>query len=620
MSTTDRPPNKDNATGDPRVRIPPSTSPLLSGDAVNHSYIPSRNLVEPDVSQYSHSPVSSLKNIDGGSKSRHKSFNSNVAAKPSFSGANGSDNARKTVLLQPHDGKKFRLHPKSSLRKQRSPDLYRELAECRESKNNVLDLSHCELQQLPNGIFDDLPGLTELYLYTNKLTSLPASIGQLAHLRRLSIQQNMLARLPKEMAKLTGLEVLDLRHNRLEGNLPECLPSLKQLKSLFLKFNKLSNISGIENLKHLTCLVLGQNSLKNDLPDVIGQLTCLTTLDLSNNQITSLPENIGNCTALKSLNLQHNQLQRLPNSIGNLRNLSKLSIKYNQLVEIPQSLANCVLLDEFNVESNQLSSLPDELLLSLPNLVNITLSRNHFTDFPTGGPGQFKNCISLNVDYNQITTIPQSIFSEATRLNRLNLCDNNITCLVPSDLHHPSSVVELNLGSNRLTSLPAEIGELQHLEVLELNFNQLRVLPDEITKLSKLRILGLDSNELESLPEDLSGLVSLQELNVLSNRLTTFPRSVENLPKLKVIKAGENDIQRLPPELGNMSALQELHLNDNLNLNSLPVELSLCKNLKILSLENCPLRDIERNVVEGGSAMIIYFLQQVIQFRHQTAV
>ncbi|TGZ64578.1 hypothetical protein CRM22_006302 [Opisthorchis felineus] len=615
MSTTDRPPNKDNATGDPRVRIPPSTSPLLSGDAVNHSYIPSRNLVEPDVSQYSHSPVSALKNIDGGSKSRHKSFNSTVAAKPSFSGANGSDNARKTVLLQPHDGKKFRLHPKSSLRKQRSPDLYRELAECRESKNNVLDLSHCELQQLPNGIFDDLPGLTELYLYTNKLTSLPASIGQLAHLRRLSIQQNMLARLPKEMAKLTGLEVLDLRHNRLEGNLPECLPSLKQLKSLFLKFNKLSNISGIENLKHLTCLVLGQNSLKNDLPDVIGQLTCLTTLDLSNNQITSLPENIGNCTALKSLNLQHNQLQRLPNSIGNLRNLSKLSIKYNQLVEIPQTLANCVLLDEFNVESNQLSSLPNELLLSLPNLVNITLSRNHFTDFPTGGPGQFKNCISSRISSSRNMSYGRTLSYRMTTTAYGFRFPSPV-----SDLHHWSSVVELNLGSNRLTSLPAEIGELQHLEVLELNFNQLRVLPDEITKLSKLRILGLDSNELESLPEDLSGLVSLQELNVLSNRLTTFPRSVENLPKLKVIKAGENDIQRLPAELGNMSALQELHLNDNLNLNSLPVELSLCKNLKILSLENCPLRDIERNVVEGGSAMIIYFLQQVIQFRHQTAV
>ncbi|KAA3677386.1 uncharacterized protein DEA37_0012601, partial [Paragonimus westermani] len=47
-----------------------------------------------------------------------------------------------------------------------------------------------------------------------------------------------------------------------------------------------------------------------------------------------------------------------------------------------------------------------------------------------------------------------------------------------------------------------------------------------------------------------------------------------------------------------MLALQELHLNDNLNLNNLPVELSLCKTLQILPLENCPLREIERDIVE----------------------
>ncbi|VDN30612.1 unnamed protein product [Dibothriocephalus latus] len=75
---------------------------------------------------------------------------------------------------------------------------------------------------------------------------------------------------------------------------------------------------------------------------------------------------------------------------------------------------------------------------------------------------------------------------------------------------------------------------------------------------------------------------------------------------LKQIKAGENDILELPSEIGNMPVLRDLHLNDNVNLNNLPAELSLCSTLTILGLVNCPLRDLPQPIVVHGSAMIIY--------------
>ncbi|CAH8847844.1 unnamed protein product [Trichobilharzia szidati] len=532
----------------------------------------------------------------------------------------GSDFSKKAVFVQPHDGKLFKVVSKHNMKKTKPPDISKEVAQCRESHSDYLDFSNMNLQQIPNGIFKDLSFIKDLFLYGNKLTALPSSISHLTNLRRLLLQQNWLtaAGIPNEITKLTNLEQLDLRYNRLDGPLPTCICGLCNLEHLLLTYNKLTHIvDEIKYLKHLSVLVVSRNLIRQDLPSSIGELTKLVKLDLSFNHITFLPDSIGQCTSLRDLNLQHNQLTKLPDSIGNLVNLCRLSIKYNQLVEIPASLANCVKLDEFNVENNQLSSLPHNLLSYLPNLLNITLSRNYFTNFPSGDPQQFQKCYTINMDHNQITNIPKSMFSLATNLTKLNLRDNTLASLIGPDLHELKTLVELDLGSNHLTELPIEINTLIALEVLRLNYNQLTCLPDEITQLSKLRILDLESNLLESLPDDLSGLTSLQELNVLCNRLKTFPASIGRLTKLKVIMAGENDISEIPVEIGNITALHDLHLNNNPNLNSLPAELSLCSKLIILNLESCPLRALPEPIVQGGSAMIIYFLQQVLQLRRQ---
>uniref|UniRef100_A0A0R3SH07 Leucine-rich repeat-containing protein 7 n=1 Tax=Hymenolepis diminuta TaxID=6216 RepID=A0A0R3SH07_HYMDI len=167
-------------------------------------------------------------------------------------------------------------------------------------------------------------------------------------------------------------------------------------------------------------------------------------------------------------------------------------------------------------------------------------------------------------------------------------------------------LVELDLGSNHLSSLPEELEALVSLEMFRLSYNQLRRLPNTLGKLQRLRVLDLESNQLESLPPCIGDLVNLQDLNVSCNRLTTFPPSIGNLRELRIFKAGENDITELPPEIGNMANLHDFYLNDNHNLNNIPAEMSQCPVLTILSVENCPLRDLPQPIVSGGSAMIIY--------------
>ena len=62
------------------------------------------------------------------------------------------------------------------------------------------------------------------------------------------------------------------------------------------------------------------------IPESIGKLTNLQSLDLSYTQISELPESIGNLTSLQSLNLDSTQISVLPESIWNLTRLQDLNL------------------------------------------------------------------------------------------------------------------------------------------------------------------------------------------------------------------------------------------------------------------------------------------------------
>jgi hypothetical protein len=65
------------------------------------------------------------------------------------------------------------------------------------------------------------------------------------------------------------------------------------------------------------------------LPDSIGKLTGLVTLDISENQILALPEEIGRLSSLTKMDLDANGIVQLPDSIGDLCNLLYLNLRGN---------------------------------------------------------------------------------------------------------------------------------------------------------------------------------------------------------------------------------------------------------------------------------------------------
>ncbi len=83
----------------------------------------------------------------------------------------------------------------------------------------------------------------------------------------------------------------------------------------------------------LTFLWLYDDSLSGEIPESIGKLTFLDTLNLSYNQLTgNLPESIGRLTHLNWLYLYLNQLSgMMPDSLCNIYpNLTNTYFAYNQ--------------------------------------------------------------------------------------------------------------------------------------------------------------------------------------------------------------------------------------------------------------------------------------------------
>ncbi|KAJ7974777.1 Tyrosine-protein kinase [Quillaja saponaria] len=133
--------------------------------------------------------------------------------------------------------------------------------------------------------FASLPNLNTLSLKSNRLKGqFPSSICTIKTLTYIALSHNELSgRLP-DLSALTGLHVLDLRENHLDLELP-VMP------------------------KGLVTALLSKNSFSGEIPGKLGELSQLQHLDLSSNHLNGIP----------------------PSTLFSLPNISYLNLAYNML-------------------------------------------------------------------------------------------------------------------------------------------------------------------------------------------------------------------------------------------------------------------------------------------------
>ncbi|KAH0871691.1 hypothetical protein HID58_078713 [Brassica napus] len=340
-------------------------------------------------------------------------------------------------------------------------------------------------------------------------------------------------RLPKPPGNLYSSEKSPVRPKDMVSRDDSYVTTKAKPSSLYgndgekLSLIKLASLIEVSS-KQATQVLNLQNKLTEQvewLPDSIGKLSSLTSLDLSENHIVVLPNTIGGLSSLTKLDLHSNRITHLPESIGEVLNLVYLNLSSNQLSSLPSSFSKLLKLEELDLSSNNLHILP-ESIGSLVSLKKLDVETNEIEEFPysIGGCSSLKE---VRADYNKLKALPEAI-GKITTLEILSVRYNNIRQLpttmsslaslkevdvsfnelesVPESLCFATTLVKLNVGNNfaDMVSLPRSIGNLEMLEELDISNNQIRVLPESFRMLTKLRVFRAHENPLQVPPREIA--------------------------------------------------------------------------------------------------------------------
>jgi Leucine-rich repeat (LRR) protein len=347
-----------------------------------------------------------------------------------------------------------------------------------------------------------------------------------------------------------------------------------------------------------------------ELPESLGQLSQLRSLNLSSNQLQALPDSLDQLTQLQSLNLSSNQFATLPDSLSQLSQLQLLNLSSNQFATLPDSLGQLSQLQSLTLSSNQFAKLPDSLY-QLTQLQLLNLSSNQLRALPDS-LGQLTQLQSLILSRNRLKTLPDSL-GQLTQLRELDLSNNQLTTL-PAWLSQLKKLQSLTLSRNRLTALPESLGQLSQLRELGLSDLGLTYLPESIASLHRLKTLWLQNNQLRTLPPNFGDLRSLVTLDLGDgtggNPLHRFPESIRLLKELRGLWIGNCQLDTIPDWLHELQHLQSLHLYGN-RLTNLPTSLAHAKVLKSLSLDSNPLNPELAAAVKAGANAVKRYLGEM---------
>uniref|UniRef100_A0A1D1Z7Y0 LRR repeats and ubiquitin-like domain-containing protein At2g30105 n=1 Tax=Anthurium amnicola TaxID=1678845 RepID=A0A1D1Z7Y0_9ARAE len=118
----------------------------------------------------------------------------------------------------------------------------------------------------------------------------------------------------------------------------------------------------------------------NALPSVLGTLTSLMQLHVSNNKLKCLPADIGHLNELQVLKAGNNMIGSIPSSIGNCSSLVEVDLSSNLLDGLPETFGNLTNLKCLHLKNNGLQSLPATLFKACIQLSTLDLHGTQITN------------------------------------------------------------------------------------------------------------------------------------------------------------------------------------------------------------------------------------------------
>lgn len=163
----------------------------------------------------------------------------------------------------------------------------------------------------------ELKALRDLHLMGGGI-SLPDWLFAIKNLWRLKIYRDANLIALSEAISTSNVRELTLASCEKVMRLPDNLGQMQHLRELSLENVPLESLpQSIGSCACLKKLYVASTSLKN-LPRSIGNLKSLEVLRLENNPLKSVPREVGKCTALLDMDLSANRIASLPAEFGRM--------------------------------------------------------------------------------------------------------------------------------------------------------------------------------------------------------------------------------------------------------------------------------------------------------------
>ncbi|KAK3430490.1 hypothetical protein EUGRSUZ_E01983 [Eucalyptus grandis] len=152
----------------------------------------------------------------------------------------------------------------------------------------------------------------------------------------------------------------------------------------------------------------------------------------------------------------------------------------------------------------------------------------------------------------------------------------------------------LEIKSEAIESLVESAGSLKSLIVLRINRTP-SMMPLLIDNLVYVKSLILPCRELQKLPDSIGQLESLLELDVQNLNINELPHSIENLERLKVLRISHCPLEKLPYSIGRLQSLVNLDLTWS-SIKILPDCIGNLKKLKVLILNFSRISELPKTI------------------------
>uniref|UniRef100_A0A0D9W8L4 AAA+ ATPase domain-containing protein n=1 Tax=Leersia perrieri TaxID=77586 RepID=A0A0D9W8L4_9ORYZ len=317
----------------------------------------------------------------------------------------------------------------------------------------------------------------------------------------------------------------------------------------------------------------------------------LTVLNLWFIQIAKLPCAVTNLLNLRYLGIRSTLIEGLPDELGQLHNLQTLDAKWSRVQRVPRTVTKLKSLRHlilFNRQSADIRYPGSGTAIGLPDVLeNLTclqtlkyIEANETTIRSLGSLKQMRSLELFGVDESNIVCLPSSI-SQMSCLMRLGIAsqDDKVTFNLESFSPPPLKLQKLTLRGRLIGGkLPSWFGSLNHLMKLQLRSSELN--EDAVSLLS-------------SLPR----LLHLSLMDAYNGKKLTFTEGC--FPVLrKLILRNMPNLSRIEFRRGSLVDLQVLMLRECTKLTDVPQGIENLKCLTSIELFVMPRELVEK--IQGG--------------------